>query len=61
MKIEEIYESVINGQIKQAIEQIDEYGTYDFFADYLRYINEHHLNIGFFTDCVISYFKIKGR
>ena len=60
-KIDEIHESMINGQKRQAVELIDEYGVYDFFEEYLSYINGIHANIGYFTDCVISYFKIKGR
>lgn len=60
-KIDEIHESMINSQKRQAVELIDEYGVYDFFEEYLSYINSIGANIGFFTDCVISYFKIKGR
>ena len=60
-RIDEIHESMINGQKRQAVELIDEYGTYDFFEDYLSYINDIHANIAWFTDCVIAYFKIKGR
>jgi hypothetical protein len=60
-KLEVIHESLINGQRRQMVDQIDEYGVHDFFPDFLAYINEIHANIGFFTDCVISYHRIKGR
>ena len=59
--IESIHESIVNGQRKQMVNQINEYGLYDFFADYLNYINEIGANIGFFTDCVISYHRISNR
>ena len=60
-EIEAIHESIVNGQRKQMVEQINEYGLYDFFAHYLSYINEIGANIGFFTDCVISYHRITNR
>ena len=59
--IEEIHESLVNGQRKQMVAQIDEYGAYDFWSDYLGYINENRINIGFFTDATIAYFSIKNR
>ena len=60
-KLDEIHESLVNGHKRQAVELIDEYGTYDFFADYLSYIHSFKGNLYYFTDCVISYFRIKGR
>lgn len=59
--IETIHESLVNGQRKQMVEQINEYGLYGFFPDYLNYINKIRANIGFFTDCVISYHRISNR
>lgn len=60
-RIEAIHESLINGQRKQMVEQINEYGLHDVFADYLNYLNEIGANIGFFTDCVIAYHRITNR
>jgi hypothetical protein len=41
--------------IDELVEMIDEYGTHDFFVDYLNFINKNHLNIGFFTDISVRY------
>jgi len=34
MNIETIHESLVNGNRAQMVNQIDEYGLYDFWADY---------------------------
>jgi len=65
-QIEQIHESLINGQRKQAVNQIDDYGnSYDFWADYKEYLNslypKHHSRYVYFTDLCISYFRIKNR
>ncbi len=66
--IEEIHESLVNGQRKQMTSQIDEYGTYDFFTDYRDFLKEFYCGeyyesngFGYFTDCVISYHRIPGN
>lgn len=61
ISIEEIHESLVNGQRKQMVKQIKTYGLYDFWADYKTYLDEMHGNIGFFQDAVISYFRITAR
>ena len=38
MDIATIHESLVNGQRRQMANQIDEYGLYDFWEDYLRYL-----------------------
>lgn len=60
-KLETIHEGLVNGQRKQMVEQINEYGLHDFFADYLNYLNEIGENPGVFADCVISYHRITNR
>jgi hypothetical protein len=40
MKIETIHESLVNGQRRQMVEQIKEYGLYDFFSDYRDYLKD---------------------
>ena len=64
-KLQLIHESLINGQRKQMVQQIDEYGLYDFFEDYGGYLNnlyEHcHSKYAYFLDCVTSYHRIKSR
>jgi hypothetical protein len=48
--IDQIHESIINGQGKQAVKQIEEYGVYDFFMgsydSYLQglYVEEKPVN-----------------
>jgi hypothetical protein len=64
MKIEQIqniHSSLVNGQKKQMISQIEDYGLYDFFEDYKDYLENYPKKYKYFSDCVISYFKIKNR
>lgn len=37
-QLQTIHDSFINGQSKQAVRQIDEYGLYDFWTDYDQYL-----------------------
>lgn len=60
-KLEEIHESLVNGQRRKMVKQIDEYGTYDFWKDYANYL-EYSINlpaiesvIDYFVDAVVSY------
>ena len=62
--IEVIHESLVNGQRQQMVNQIDEYGLYDFWKDYHEYLLSLYADYGvdsYFTDAVISYFRIKNR
>ena len=64
MKIETIHESLVNGQRKQMVKQIEEYGLYDFWGDYrawLRDLDDYKEAFEYFTDATISYFRIKYR
>ena len=64
MTVETIHESLVNGQRQQMVRQIDEYGLYDFWAEYRKYLESYYALYGiatYFTDAVISYFRIKGR
>ena len=64
MNIETIHESLVNGNRKQMVNQIDEYGLYDFWERYKDYLNELYTDTGpleYFQDAVISYFRIKTR
>ena len=65
MTIVEIHESLVNGQRRQMVDQIEEYGLYDFWKDYLDYLDEiidpnFGEQLNFFSDAVISYHKIKN-
>jgi hypothetical protein len=64
-RISTIHKSLINGQRKQMVEQIDEYGTYDFWTDYRDYLKNIYTNksaiINYFTDATVSYFRITNR
>ena len=62
--IETIHDLSVNGQRKQMVDQIDEYGLYDFWSDYLIYLDQicHQGDCyGWFADAVISYHRIKNR
>ena len=64
-QIEEIYNSLMNGQRKQMVSQIDEYGLYDFWDDYGNYLESLYIEVlarfEYFSDAVISYHRIKNR
>lgn len=64
-RIREIHESIVNGQRRQAVEQIDEYGVADFSCDYLDWLREGDDNdarvLAQFADAVKSYHRIKAR
>lgn len=63
-EISDIHESLVNGNRQQMVNQIDEYGLYDFWSDYKEWL-EHNAGFkqvfGFFTDATISYHRIKNR
>jgi len=61
--VEDIHMSLVNGQRRQMVEQIDEYGVYYFWADYKNYLEELYFDKGmeYFADAVISYHHTKIR
>ena len=69
MDVATIHDSLANGQRTQMVEQITEYGDYDFWADYKAFLrNRYHgsvqemsLSWNYFTDAVISTARIRGR
>lgn len=63
MDIETIHSSLVNGQRRQMVDQIDEYGLYNFWADYRDYLNGLYLiesAYKYFVDSVVSYHRIKN-
>ena len=56
-----IYSSLICGQRKQMTELINEYGLYNFFADFNKYLIEMGIHHDKFVDCVISYHRIMNK
>ena len=64
-KIVEVHDSLINGQRRQMVNQIDEYGLYDFWKDYLEYLyglyTQESVVLEYFSDAVISYHRIKNK
>ena len=65
LQLEEIHNSLINGQLTQMIEQINEYGLYDFFGDFEVYLHIHEQYtskiLNDFARCVIAYHRITSR
>lgn len=62
MNIQTIHESLVNGQRRQMVDQINEYGLYDFWSDYHEhlfntYVDEH-TRYEYFADVTISYHRI---
>jgi hypothetical protein len=64
-QINEIHESLINGQRKQAVEQMQNYSMYDFFADYNTYLIANYQDSeeikNYILDAANSYFRITNR
>ena len=64
--LENIHQSMIDGQRKQAVELIDEHFImYDFWDEYRRFLNDFlfpdNERYQYYTDMVISYHRIKNR
>lgn len=62
--IQEIHNSLVNGQRKQMVKQIDEYGLYDFWEDYKKWMYGFYGQKSayeYFSDACISYHRIKNR
>jgi len=64
-RLETIHESLVNGNRKQMVDQIKDYGLYDFWGDYREYLLElytsDHSRYAYFADATISYFRITNR
>ena len=64
-QLEEIHNSLSNGQLTQMTEQINEYGLYDFFGDFEVYLHTHEQVISKvlndFARCVTAYHRITNR
>ena len=63
-QLEVIFDSLINGNHKQMVEQIDEYLPADFFPDLLDLLRESYSAVSalyYFADATNSYFRIKSR
>ena len=64
-QMENIFSSLINGQRKQMVKQIDEYGLYNFWSDFLDYLKMDMIpaseQLSYYSDVVISYHRIKNR
>ncbi len=63
--LENIHENLINGNRRDCVRMIDDYGLYDFWADYKMYLDELYVDLwpryDYFSDMAISYFRIKNR
>lgn len=62
MDLHTIHNSMVNGQRVQMVDQINEYGLYDFWTDYKDYLFELYVDRSsdykYFADAVISYHRI---
>ena len=63
--IEEIHTSLVNGQRRQMVNQINDYGLYDFWFDYGKYLMDLYGGpdtwFEYYKDAVISYHRITYR
>ena len=64
-ELDTIHDSLVNGQRKQMVEQIDDCVLYDFWNDYADYLESLYVDkssaYDYFKDAVVSYFRIKNR
>jgi hypothetical protein len=65
MIINDIHDSLLNGQRRQMADQIEEYGLYNFFTDYAVWLDETcgeiYTRYKYFVDATDSYHKIKNK
>ena len=63
--IETIHESLVNGQRRQMVDQINEYGLYDFWHDYSEYLDTLYTTESaayeYLKDAIVSYHRITSR
>jgi len=63
MNVQTIHDSLVNGQKRQMVEQIDEYGLDAFWSDYADYLGNITASgwktFDYFKAAVISYHRIK--
>ena len=61
-ELETIHGNQVNGNLSDMVYLIDEYGLYDFWADYRDYISELYLtNNTLFSQSVIVYHRLKEK
>ena len=63
-KLAVILDDLINGRGREMVKKIEDYGLYNFWADYREYLagvsTDKNVQHGYFTSTTISYFKIKN-
>ena len=64
-EIQNIHVNLINGNRRDCVKLIDEYGLYDFWDDYRTFLadvcTDDSERFSYFADMTISYFRIKNR
>lgn len=62
-QIAQIHESLINGQRRQMVEQIDEFGSefWAYYREHLKALYSDTRALEFLSDAIISYHRIKAR
>ena len=64
-KLELIHYNFMNGNTKDAVNFIDEYGLYDFFDHYNNWLFTIYENLEaiheYYVDATVKYFRIKNR
>ncbi|MCP5006548.1 MAG: hypothetical protein GY941_21800 [Planctomycetes bacterium] len=65
MNISKIHLNQINGNMKDMVTAIDEYGLYDFWEAYRTYLLDTYVELvhawRYYTDATIAYHRIKNR
>ena len=64
-QVHTIHNQLVNGNRQHMARLIDEYGNYDFWDDYRRYLFEVYVDDSsryeYFSDACVSYNRIKNR
>jgi hypothetical protein len=61
-ELQRIYESYINGQFKQMVQGIQDYGLYDFWSDYRDLVRElARTPFKDFSETTVIYFRLTDR
>ena len=63
--IREVHDNLINGNRRDMVDNIDNYGLYDFWDDYGNFLAQLYIKpddqYQYFRDATISYFRISER
>ncbi len=64
-QIRNIYDNYLNGNLRECINLINEYGEYEFYSDFRNFLLNLFVNSGnaymIFSEFVVSIMRVKNR